>query len=136
MSKLVLLNTRLFVAGADLTAVTNKVTAQAEVEAKEVTTFGSGGAKEFLGGLKSGTLAIEFKQDFANAALDSILFPLFGTVVTFEVRPTQSARSTSNPGYTGSVLITQHNPLSGSVGDEASMSVSFPTTGAVARQTT
>jgi hypothetical protein len=135
MAKMVLLNEYVSINGTDLSTYCSKAELQLEVEAKDVTTFGSGGAKEVIGGLKSGTLALEFKQDYANAALDSILFPLFGTVVTFEVRPTASARSTSNPAYTGSVLITQHNPISGGVGDEASNSISVPTTGAVARQT-
>jgi hypothetical protein len=35
----------------------------------------------------------------------------------------------NNPNYTGSVLITSHT-LGGSVGDLASKSLSFPTTGA------
>lgn len=135
MAKMVLLNEYIALNSTDLSTYCNKAELQIEVESKEVTTFGSAGAKEFIGGLKSGTLALEFKQDFGVGLLDAILWPLLGTVVTFEVRPTSSAASTSNPKYTGSVLITGHNPITGGVGDEASMSLSFPTTGAIARAT-
>ncbi|MFM9643135.1 phage tail protein [Streptomyces turgidiscabies] len=119
----------------DLSAYANKGELTVEVDEKDVTTYGSAGWKSVIGGLKSGTLAIEFKQDFAASALDSILWPLFGTVVTFEVRPTSSAVGTSNPKWTGSVLIKELKPISGGVGDEATQSVSFPTSGAVTRAT-
>lgn len=121
--------------GSDLKAYCSKAELSVEVEEKEVTTYASAGWKEMIGGLKSGELELEFKQDFAAAALDSILWPLFGTVVAFETRPTQSVVGTSNPKWTGNVLIKELKPLSGSVGDEATQGVSFPTTGAVTRAT-
>lgn len=121
--------------GNDLKAYCNKAEISVEVEEKDVTTYASAGWKEMIGGLKSGELALEFKQDFAASALDSILWPLFGTVAAFEVRPTQSSVGTSNPKWTGNVLVKELKPISGGVGDEASMSVSFPTTGAVTRAT-
>lgn len=119
----------------DLSDYAVKAELSVEVDEKDVTTYGSAGWKEVIGGLKSGTLAIEFKQDFAAAALDSILWPLFGTVTTFEVRPTSAAVGTSNPKWTGSVLVKELKPISGGVGDEASQSVSFPTSGTVTRAT-
>src|SRR5258708_4524344 len=59
-------------------------------------------------GLKDANLDIEWNQDFAAAQVDALLWPLFGTVTTFELRPTSGARSATNPAYTGSVLITQY----------------------------
>lgn len=135
MPKMVLLAEFLSLAGNDVSSNTNKAEVTVEVEEKDVTTYGSDGWKEVLGGLKSGTIAIEFKQDFAAAALDAIMWPLLGTVVPFEVRPDQAAVSASNPSYTGNLLIKAWNPITGSVGDEASVSVSYPTSGAVARAT-
>ncbi|MEU9654843.1 hypothetical protein [Streptomyces chartreusis] len=121
--------------GTDLSAYCNKAELTVEVDEKDVTTYGSAGWKQVIGGLKSGGLALEFKQDFAAAALDSILWPLFGTVVAFATRPTSAAVGTGNPSYSGNVLIKELKPISGGVGDEASQSVSFPTSGAVARAT-
>jgi hypothetical protein len=119
-----------------LNAFTRKAELSVEVEEKDVTNYASLGWKEVLGGLKSGELSCEFLQDFAATQLDSIMWPLLGTVVPFEVRADQGAVSTSNPKYTGSILINGWNPLTGSVGDEATVSLGFPTSGAVARGTT
>lgn len=58
MSKFILLNSRLFLGGADLTTVNNKVELNAEVEEKETTAFAPTGDvwKEVLGGIRSTTL--------------------------------------------------------------------------------
>jgi hypothetical protein len=135
MAKMVLLASFVSVGGNNLSTYCNKAEVSVEVEDKDVTTFASLGWKELLGGLKSGELSLEFKQDVAAAALDSIMWPLLGTVVPFEVRLDSAAVGTSNPKYTGNVLINGWNPIEGSVGDEASVSVGYPTSGAVTRAT-
>jgi hypothetical protein len=135
MAKMVLLASYLSLNSNALWTYANKIELSAEVEEKEVTTYGSLGWKEFLGGLKSGGLAIDFKQDVAASALDSIMWPLLGTVVPFEVRLDQAAVGTSNPKYTGSVLIKEWKPISGSVGDDAQVGVSYPTSGVITRAT-
>ncbi|MFI6274314.1 hypothetical protein [Streptomyces sp. NPDC050988] len=132
---MVLLAQFLSINGNTLTEYTRKAEVAVEVEDKDVTTYASLGWKEVLGGLKSGELGCEFLQDFAATELDSIMWPLLGSVVPFVVRADQAAVSTSNPNYTGNILIKGWNPLEGSVGDEASVSVSFPTSGAVTRTT-
>ena len=104
-----------------------------EAEALDSTAMGPGW-KSAIGGLKSGTLAVTFNDDMAASNVDAALWPLLGTVVTFEIRATDSAVSATNPKYTGSVLIQQHN-LGGSVGELASKQLSFPTSGAVTRAT-
>jgi hypothetical protein len=135
MPKMVLLAEYVALNGTDLSSYASKAELTTKVEEKDVTTYGSLGWKELLGGLKSGELGLEFMQDVAAAALDSIMWPLLGTVVTFEVRLSNSAVGTSNPKYTGSVLINGWSPIQGSVGDEAKVGVSYPTSGAVTRAT-
>ena len=135
MPKMVLLAEYLSINANVLNDSTKKAEIAVEVEDKDVTTFASLGWKEVLGGLKSGELGCEFLQDFAATKLDSIMWPLLGTVVPFEVRADQGAVSASNPKYSGNILIKSWNPLSGSVGDEATVSVTFPTSGAVTRAT-
>lgn len=135
MAKMVLTSTYVGVGGNDLSAYASKAELSVEVDEQDVTTFASLGWKESLGGLKSGTLAISFKQDVAAAALDSILWPLLGTVAAFEVRSTSSLVGASNPKWTGSVLINGLAPVSGSVGDVAAFDVSWPTSGVVTRAT-
>lgn len=108
-----------------------------EVEADDLdaTVFGTAGYRSTLGGLKSGTLNLTIKGDYAASQVDALLWPMFGTVQTFEVRPTSAARSTTNPAYTGSVLINGLTPITGSVGDLVEFDVSWPTTGTVTRAT-
>ena len=133
--KMVLLASFVSLNGTDLSSYAKKVELTTEVEDKDVTNYGSAGWTEVLGGLKSGELSLELLQDVAASALDSIMWPLLGTVVPFEVRLDQAAVGTSNPKYSGSVLINGWNPIEGSIGDEASVSVDYPTSGQVVRAT-
>ncbi|MFJ4785511.1 hypothetical protein [Streptomyces sp. NPDC088794] len=118
-----------------LNAFTKKAELTTEVEEKDITNYASLGWKEVIGGLKSAELGCEFLQDFAASQLDAIMWPLLGLVVPFEVRADQAAASASNPKWTGSILINGWNPITGSVGDEATVSMGFPTSGAVVRAT-
>lgn len=113
----------------------SKIELTCEVDEKDVTTYGSSGWMEVLGGLAKGQLALGFKNDYVDDQLDEDLWALFGTVTTFEARPTQSAVGASKPKWTGSVLVKDLKPLSGKVGDVAEMDVSWPTSGAVTRAT-
>ncbi|WP_282686329.1 MULTISPECIES: hypothetical protein [unclassified Streptomyces] len=135
MAKMVLLAAFVSINGTDLSEYTRKAELTTEVEDKDVTTYASLGWKEVLGGLKSGELSLEFLQDVAATEIDSVMWPLLGTVVPFVVRLDSSAVGTSNPEWTGNVLINGWNPIEGGVGDEASVSVGYPTSGAVARAT-
>ncbi|MFD9706211.1 hypothetical protein [Lentzea sp. NPDC059081] len=125
----------LSLAGTNMSDHTNKIELVAEVEEKDVTTFASLGWVEVKGGLKKGSLSAGFLQDVAAAAIDSIMWPLLGTVVAFEVRLDNAVVGTSNPKYTGSVLIKKWTPISGNVGDVATVDVEYPTSGAITRAT-
>jgi hypothetical protein len=87
------------------------------------------------GGLKDGSLNIEFQQDFAASEVDVTLFPLLGTTTAFIVKADAGSTSTTNPAYTGSVLVSSHAPLANGVGELATMSVTFPTSGTITRAT-
>jgi len=88
-----------------------------------------------LGGRKSATLTVEFSQDFAAANVDATLFAALGTVVTWTGKPTSAATSATNPQYSGSVLVSEYQPIDGSHGDLATTSVTWPCSGAVSRAT-
>jgi len=98
----------------------------------DATDFASGGWTEVVGGLKSGTLSLEFQDDVTDAALDDELWALLGTVVAFEFRPASGVVGANNPKRTGSVFIGD-NEIGGAVGDLAAKSLTFPTSGAVTR---
>ena len=86
-------------------------------------------------GLKDGSIAVEFNQDFASSEVDATLNGIIGTAVTFVVKPTSGSVSSTNPSYSGSCLITEYPPFGNAVGDLASVSVTWPTTGAITRAT-
>jgi hypothetical protein len=112
----------------------NKVEIAATVVDKDATAFGQTWMVR-TGGLKDGNIGIDFLQDYVAAQLDSIFWALLGTVVPFEIRPTSAARGTGNPAYTGNLFVKEWKPIIGKVGDLAAVSVSFPTSGTVLRQT-
>lgn len=134
MATLALTDARVEVNAVNLSAHANSVSLSVEVDEQEDTAFGDT-YRSRIGGLKDWTVDIEFNQDFASGGPDATLFSLLGTVVTVKVRPTTSAISTTNPEYSGSVLVTEYSPVDGSVGDLATSSVSWPGAGTLSRAT-
>lgn len=88
-----------------------------------------------VAGLREGSLTLTFNQDYAAATVDATLWPLLGANATVVIKPNSSAVGTSNPAYTAICLVTDLTPISGQVGDLATLSITWPTTGAVTRAT-
>lgn len=98
----------------------------------DVTDFGSNGWTEVIGGLKSGTVSLDFHSDFGVGAVSALFQDLVGTIGTVTmIAGNGTAPSATTPRYTATVLINSFTPVSGAVGDLSTFSVSFPTTGAV-----
>lgn len=135
MAKKVLLDAVLVIDGDDLTDWCAKIELDDEFEDKDVTTYGSAGAKEVLGGLESGKVGITFKNDYAVGMLDDIMWAKRRQVVTWSARAASSAVNSSNPQYSGSLLVNSWSPIKGNVGDVAEVDVSFPLSGPMARAT-
>lgn len=112
----------------------NQVSLNYEAESLDDTSFGDD-TRSSKGGLKNWSGDVQFIQDFANAEIDSILFPLVGTTVVLKFRATSDAISTSNPEYTGTALIQSYAPLGNSVGELAGASITFEAAGTLARNT-
>jgi hypothetical protein len=119
----------------DLTQWCAKVELEDDFEEKDVSTYASGGAKEVLGGQESGTLGVSFKNSHTAGELDEIMWALRRTVVAFTVRADDAVVSTSNPQYSGSILINKWAPIMGSVGDVNEADYSFPLSGVLVRAT-
>ncbi len=88
-----------------------------------------------VAGLKEGSLTLTFNQDYAASTVDATLWPLLGSQATVVIKPTSSAVGTSNPAYTAVCVVTDLTPVSGQVGDLATFSVTWPTTGQLSRAT-
>ena len=107
-----------------------------KASANDITTtaFGSSWVTR-VAGLKEGSLTLQFNQDYAAAAVDATLWPLLGTNATVVIKPTSSAVSSANPAYTAICSVIDLTPVSGQIGDLATFSVTWPTTGTVSRAT-
>ena len=119
--------------GGDISQYVKSVTLDVTSDELDASNFASAGYKVPVSGLRSGSVALTFNQDVAASAIDSIMWPLRFTTVSFEVRATSASVGASNPKYTGNVVVMGWTPLDGSVGDLSEVSVTYPTSGAVTR---
>lgn len=136
MAKFVVTGTKVTLNGTDVSSSCAR--AELVINAAEVTTtdFGSAGWTEVIGGLKSGTVSLDFHSDFGASAISNTFQPLVGSIGTVVlIAANGTAASATTPAYTATVLINSFTPVSGAVGDLSTFSVSFPTTGAVSYAT-
>jgi hypothetical protein len=132
MAKFVLTDATCTIAGTDFSDHLAAITLDISSDEVETTAFGGSGFRTRVGGLKDGSITLSFHNDFGttgSSAIDSTIWNLFNTNATVVVKPTGSAVSASNPSYTGVFLVSQVNPISGSVGDLATRDVTWPTAG-------
>ena len=122
------------VAGQNLSTSLNSVELSLEADDLETTAFG-GDWRTKVAGLKSGSVTLNFMQDFGAAAVDATLYPLFGTQATVVIKPTSGSVTSTNPSYTFLANVVSYSPFASSVGDIATLSVSWPTAGSVVRGT-
>ena len=120
--------------GTDFSANLTQAELSLEADDVETTAFGST-FRTRVGGLKQGSLNLQFNQDFGASGLDSVIFPLLGTAATVVIKPTSTAVSATNPTYTFNALVTSYTPISASVGDLATFSITWPVSGTVTRAT-
>jgi hypothetical protein len=102
----------------------------------DTTDFGSAGWTEVVGGLKSGSVSLDFHADYGVGAISNLLADKVGSIGTVTVIAANgTAPSATTPEWTAEVLVNSFTPIAGAVGDLATFSVSFPTTGAVTKAT-
>lgn len=135
MAKVVITSRYVSLNGTDISSSLAGASLEINVEEVDTTSLGSAGWKEVAAGIKSGSVTLNYQQDFGASAVDATLFPLLGTNGTVVIRPNGTVVSATNPAYTATVLISQYTPISGAVGDLQTFDVTFPTTGAVTRAT-
>ena len=131
MAKYVVTGTYVTLNGSDISDSTAR--AELVINAAEVDTtdFGSNGWTEIIGGLKSGSVTLDFHADYGSGAISDLLSDLVGTIGTVTINPTGTAVSATNPTWTAPVMISSFTPVAGAVGDLATFSVTFPTSGEV-----
>ena len=125
MAKFVATNYNIKINGVDFSSAIAAVTMDVSAAEQEVTAFGDAFVQR-IAGLKDASVSLDFHQDFGASSVDATLFPLLGSQATVAVIPAGSVVSATNPSYTGVFLVTEYSPYSSSVGDLATLSVSWP----------
>jgi hypothetical protein len=94
----------------------------------EVTAMGSD-SHQFVTGLSADTLTISLLNDNAASGAGSVRATLqaaYGTTVAFKaIQDSTAAVSTTNPIYTGTILIDNLTDINGAVADEAMLDLTY-----------
>lgn len=128
MAKYVAINHDVTINGVDFSQSIAAVTFEITADEVETTAFQQDWRSR-IGGLKDASISIDFHQDFGAGGIDATLYPLLGSIATVVCNPTGGSVTATNPSYSGEFLVTQYSPFSSSVGDLATVSVSFPAAG-------
>jgi hypothetical protein len=134
MAKFVATDHKITINGTNLSNSLQSVDLTIQADEVDTTTFG-GNFKTVTGGLLSGSVTLNFYQDFGAAAVDVTLWPLLNTAATVVITPTSATVSSTNPSYSAVCLVSQYQPFASTVGDLATLSVTWPTSGTVTRAT-
>ena len=122
----VLTNAFVSINGVDLSDHVSKVTIEDTRDQVDITAMGATN-KAYTKGLGDAKVTADFFQDFAAGKVHATLSPLISssTGFTVEIRPTNAARSATNPASLMTALLFNYNMLDGSVGDASAMSAEF-----------
>lgn len=131
MAKYVMTNTKVMINGTDFSSALSSVELSQSVNEVDTTNFGTGGWTAVTGGIKTGSLTLNWHQDFGAGSVNAVLQPLLGTSATVVVTPSTAVVSATNPTWTGQFLVSQYNPVAGAVGDLAVFSTTWPANGAI-----
>lgn len=131
MATFVLRDASVVVNSVDLSNHVQSVTVDTSMETQDSTAMGNQ-ARSYNGGLFADNVSVTFHQDFAASSVDVTLYTLYRarTSHTVVVKPTSSAVGVTNPTFTLTGVISEYGAISGSVGDEATSTVSWANTAA------
>ena len=134
MATFMLNNASVTINSVDLSSYVTSVTLSQSADNLEDTAMGDT-SRSYIGGLKSGTVDIEFNADFAASKTEATIFPLVGTSTAVVIKPVAASVSATNPSFSFNAIVTEWDTLNGSVGEIATHSVSWPITGAITKAT-
>ena len=134
MAKFAATDYKITVAGVDFSTNLNSVELSQEADDLETTAFGQSWRSR-IGGLNNASITLNFMQDFAAGSVDATLNPLLGSIATVVIQSASGTVSSTQPKYTATCLVTAYSPFASSVGDIATLSVTWPVSGTVVRGT-
>jgi predicted secreted protein len=125
LARYVATDNKITINGTDFSSSIAAVTLALTAEEVETTSF-STQWRSRISGLKDATVTLDFHQDFGAASVDATLYPLLGSQATVTVQPTSGGTTSTNPVFSGVFLVTEYTPFENSVGDLATLSVTWP----------
>ena len=132
MGKFVATGTKVTLNGTDISGSVARAELVVNSAEVDVTDFGSSGWTELTGGLKSGSVSLDFHSDFGVGGISNTFNTLLGTIGTVTlIGANGTAATATTPLYQAQVLISSFTPVSGAVRDLSTFSVTFPTSGPV-----
>lgn len=134
MAKFAATDYKVTINGTNFSTNLNSVELSLESDDLETTAFG-GEWRTRIGGLRTGSITLQFMQDFGAASVDATLYPLLNTLATVVIAPTSGTVNSTNPAYSFTALCNAYSPFASSVGDIATLSVTWPVSGTVTRGT-
>ena len=134
MAKFAATDYKITINGTDFSTNLNSVELAQEADDLETTAFGQSWRSR-IGGLKNASVTLNFMQDFAAGSVDAVLNPLLGSIATVIVQSASGTVSATQPKYTAECLVTSYSPFASSVGDIATLSVTWSVTGTPVRGT-
>lgn len=134
MAAFMLYNASVQVNSVDLSDHVTSITFTENAAELETTSMGDSNIT-LIGGLKSGSIDLEFNQDMQASETQATIRGLLGTVTTVVIKSDASAVSAANPSWTFSALVTEWPSVNGAVGELATATVSWPLSGAVVEAT-
>lgn len=137
MARLVLTDASVVVNGINLSEFITSVALSTSEDVVETTGMSSTGARTRVSGLADNSLALEFNQDFATSGpevtINAVGSSLVGTNATVVIKPTSAAVGVSNPSFSFTCVISEWQPLSAAVGELATVSATWPISGAITK---
>lgn len=137
MARIVLTDASVVINGINLSEFITSVALSTSDDVVDTTGMGSAGARTRIGGLADNSVTFEFNQDFATSGpevtINAVGASLVGTLTTCVIKPTSAAVGASNPSYTFSALCAEWQPLSGAVGELATVSTTWPISGNITK---
>jgi hypothetical protein len=124
------------IGAVDITDHVTSATLTQSADELEITSLGDS-ARKYVAGLQTGTLDLEFLNDFAAANVCATLQSAIYTTVTAKLVPGPGTTiSATNPLYTVSILINNLTPIAGAAGEMSSSSLSFTCNSTIVQTTT
>ena len=108
----------------DLSDQVTAVTINQTFDELETTSMGAT-SHTFVKGLESSSVTLDFINSYASAEVAATLQAAYGTTVPLIVKPTSAVVSATNPEYQTTILVNNLTPVSGSVGDLSTQSITF-----------